>query len=174
MGKKQDAIYQQLLAAITALQKPESNPAQNALTQEALSSADYFKKGDFSSMPKGMVFDFKAPQEQMKQYQNLTNVGNEGTFALGADGGDSQKIAKNYLNDKFARDASQNYQDNISGAANKTKDMLAQAAGAKGQTDNSVISALSSLYQNMPKSNGWLGGLLSMGGALGSAALTKW
>ncbi|HXG82647.1 MAG TPA: hypothetical protein VNI84_01345 [Pyrinomonadaceae bacterium] len=176
MGKKKDRLYTQLLAAITKMQNPESNPAQNYLTQESMAGAEFLKKGDFAQLPKGMFFDFQMPGEQLKQYKNLKDVGSEGTFALGADGGGAHENAKNYLTDKFARDAAQNYQTNISGAASNIRGGLGQAAGAKGATDANVIGALQGLYSSMPKGGGLmsvLGPLMGMGGQLGAAAITK-
>ena len=64
MGRKEKEIYSSLLAAIKNMQNPASNPAQNALTNEALAAADVIKKGDFTHLPKGMFFDFDSPVEQ--------------------------------------------------------------------------------------------------------------
>ena len=82
-SKQQKRAFAALEAAVAKLSQPENNPAQNALTQEALAGADYLKKGDFSSLPKGQYFNFEMPAAQLEKYRNLTNVGNEGTFALG-------------------------------------------------------------------------------------------
>ena len=80
-----------------------------------------------------------------------------------------------YLKDRFARDASQNYQNNIAGAGMDIRNALGQAAGAKGQTDASIISALQGLYGSpaLNKPSGW-GSVLVMAGQLGSAAISKW
>lgn len=182
MGKKQDAIYSQLLAAITKLQNPESNKAQNFLTTEAMAGADFLKKGDFSQLPKGMFFDFKMPGEMMTAYKKAINVNQGGTFALaGGAGGDmggrtkAQGLQSKYLSDKFARDSAQNYQDNISNAGGNIRNSLAQAAGATTQNQMGVIGALQGLYGSPALNKPGIGGqLLGMAANLGSAAITKW
>lgn len=177
MGKKEKEIYSSLLAAIKNMQNPAANPAQNALTTEALAAADFFKKGDFTSLPKGMIFDFDNPVQQRENYLKTMNAGNEGTFALGAGTGGGDGAARSadtqgkYLNDKFARDAAANYQDNVREASGRAQNMLTQAAGSTQQNQSSIVGALQNLYGAVPKGNSWLGGLLSMGGAIGSAAL---
>lgn len=155
-------MYEKLLAAITSMQNPASNPAQNALTNEALAGADYFKKGDFSTLPKGMSFDFEMPGQEIDRYKKFKNVGKEGTFALGDTGGMGAafKTQSGYMDDKFARDASQNYQDNIRGASGNVRNMLMQAAGAKSGNDSQIISALQGLYGSIPKGKSlmdWIG-----------------
>lgn len=180
MGKKEKEAYNALMAAIRNMQNPASNPAQNALTQEALAAADFFKKGDFTTLPKGYIFDFEDPVKQQEAYKKAINVGNEGVFALGAGTGGGDGAARavdtqsKYLSDKFGRDTAQNYQNNISNAGMKTREMLAQSAGANSQNQSAVIGALSSLYGTVPKGTSWLGGLLGMAGSLGSAAIGKW
>lgn len=182
MGKKSDKIYQQLLSAITSMQNPANNQAQNALTTEALAGADWLKKGEYSQMPKGMFFNFENPTQQLDQYKKFANVNQGGTFALAnGQGGDTGGRTKatdlqgKYLKDRFARDASQNYQNNIAGAGMDIRNALGQAAGAKGQTDANVISALQNLYGSpaLNKPSGW-GSILGMAGQLGSAAISKW
>lgn len=161
------------------MQNPAANPAQNFLTTEALSGADFLKKGDYSQLPKGMFFDFKMPGEQLDQYKKFANVNQGGTFALanGASGDmggrtNATALQGKYLKDKFARDASQNYQDNISLAAGNIRGSLQNAAGAKSNTDASVISALQNLYGSPALNKPGIGGaLLGMAGQLGGAAI---
>lgn len=182
MGKKQNAIYEQLLASIKAMQNPASNPAQNYLTQEAMAGADFLKKGEYSQLPKGMFFNFKNPTEQLDQYKKFANVNQGGTFALAnGQGGDMSGRSKatdlqgKYLRDRFARDSSQNYQDNISLAAGNIQGALGQAAGAKGQTDANVISALQNLYGSpaLNRPSIW-GSVLGAVGGVASSALGGW
>lgn len=176
MGKKTKALYQQLLNAITKMQNPESNPAQNFLTNEAIAGANWLKSGDYSQMPKGMFFNFEGPAAQMDRYQRMTDVSPTGTFALadGAGRGKSMGLATQYLKDKFARDASNNYQNNIAGAAGNIQGALGQAAGAKAGNDQAVIGALQGLYHTMANKPNMGGALLGAIGGLGASAITKW
>lgn len=181
MGTRQNQIYSQLLAAITKLQNPESNQAQNFLTQEAMAGANFLKKGDFSQLPKGMFLDFKMPAEMVNAYKRAINVNQGGTFALaGGAGGDmggrtnAQALQSKYLSDKFARDSAQNYQDNISNAAGNIRGALAQSAGATAQNQMGVIGALQGLYGSPALNKPGIGGqLLGMAGALGGGALSS-
>lgn len=167
------ATIQQMQAEIKKMSDPANNPAQQYLTNEAIAGADWLKKGDFSQLPKGMYFDFKNPVEQNEQYKKLANVNQGGTFAL-ADGsgrGDAQGIQSKYLSDKFARDASQNYQDNIANAAGNIRSGLGAAAGAKTGLDQQIFGALqgmSGTLQAMPQKKPWWQSLLS--GGLSAAA----
>jgi hypothetical protein len=163
--KKAAKTLEDLTKKIADLSNPESNPAQNYLTQEAIQGAEYFKKGDYSSVPKGMFFNFQSPVDQMKQFDNYSNVGKEGNYAL-ADNegmGNAISLAGDYRKNLFARDASQNFQNNIAGASDTIRGALGQASGAKGATDASTINALQGLYQLQPKGNGALPGLAKAG-----------
>ena len=177
MGKKSKQIYNELLAQIRKMNDPAANPAQQMLTNEALGAANWLKAGDFSQLPKGMFFDFEGPAEQLKRYNAAANVSKDGTFALGQDSGGmagrAMDTQSKYLGDKFARDVAQNYQNNIANVRTNAMGALQQSAGATSQNQSAVVGALSNLYQSMPKGNSWLGGLLSMGGSLGAAALNK-
>lgn len=156
------------------MQNPASNPSQQFLTNQALEGANYFQKGEFSTLPKGMFFDFKMPQEDILKYKKLTNVGQGGTFALArnGEGGRSraQALQGKYLSDRFARDTMQNYQDNISNASGRVTAGLQQAAGAKSGQDSQVISALQNMYSmmaNQPEKKSKWGSIL---GGIGSIA----
>ncbi len=167
------AAIQQMQTQINKMNDPASNPAQQYLTNEALDGANWLKKGDYSQMPKGMFFDFKNPVEQNEQYKKLANVNQGGTFALAdqTGRGQAQGIQSKYLSDKFARDASQNYQDNIAGAAGNIRAGLGAAAGAKTGLDSQIFGALqgmSGTLQAMPKKTPWWQSLLS--GGLSAAA----
>ncbi len=170
MSKEQKALYAQMTAMLAQMQNPATNPAQQYLTNEALAGADYLKKGDFSTLPKGMFFDFKMPQEDIARYKKLTNVNQGGTFALannmGAGGrSKAQALQGKYLSDRFARDTQQNYQDNISKASGNIRGGLQQAAGYKTNQDSAIMSALNQTYQHAPKGFNWgslLGGIGGM------------
>lgn len=167
MGKKQNAVYAEMMALLKKMQNPEENKAQNFLTTEALAGADWLKKGDFSQLPKGMFFDFQMPAEQMRQYEKASNVGRTGTFALGDHGGmgAAVKTQSQFLGDKFARDAAQNYQNNVRGVGDKVQNSLIQASGAKSQNDSAVITALQNLYGSPALNKPGVGGALI--GAIG-------
>jgi len=197
MSKQTDQIYAQLLPAIQKLQQipqwhPGDNPAQDALTSNALAGNDWLQKGDYSQLPKGQFFNFQMPQEQMDEYKRLTNVNQGGTFALAANNRGSGATAatdlqNKYLQDKFARDASQNYQNNIANASNNIQGALQQSSGANlqtqgldlqgqglyNQTQSGGVDALNNLYKTqLNKPNLW-GDVIKAGGALGAAAITK-
>jgi len=172
------AAIEGMKAQIAKMQEPSQNPAQQFLTNEALSGADWLKKGDYSQKPAGMFFDFKGPAEQVEQYKKFSNVSQDGTYAL-ADGGgrgEAQNLQKQYLNDKFARDASQNYQDNISNAAGNVRAGLGAAADAKSGLDTRVMSAmqgLTGILGSMPQKTPWWQSILGPAAQIGSSLITK-
>lgn len=151
--KALQAQLAQLQAAISQMQNPASNPAQQFLTQQALDGANYFQKGEFSTLPKGMFFDFQMPQQDIEKYKKLTNVNQGGTFALANNSaggrGAAQALQGKYLGDRFARDTQQNYQDNISRASGNVRQGLAQSASATSQNQGQVVSALANMYGQM-------------------------
>lgn len=178
MGKKRDQYLDMAIRMmqeqINAMKNPKSNPAQEALTNEALTGYEWLKRGDYAQKPTGMFFDFKNPVEQAEQYKKFANVNQGGTFALGdnAGKGQAQGLQSKYLSDKFARDASQNYQDNISNSAGNIRSALAGAAGQAGDQQAQIASAIGGfgkLVASMPQKTPWWQSLLSgvVGGASG-------
>lgn len=171
MSKQEKQIWAQLQAAIANLSNPKSNPAQDFLTNEAISAANFIKGGEYGkALPKGMFFDFQMPAQMNEQYKKLANVNQGGTFALaqGNEGGktSAQSLQGKYLADRFARDASQNYQNNISDASSNIRGALGQAAGATSQNQSAVVNALGSLYQMAPKKTSPWGSILGVAGGL--------
>lgn len=171
MSREEKQIFASLQAQLAAMQNPASSPAQQALTDQALAGSQYFQKGDYSTLPKGMFFDFQQPTDQINQYKKLTNVGQGGTFALANNGNVGGRTAATanagqYLNDKFARDAEQNYQTNISNASNRVVSGLQEAGSAKSQNDSAILSALSSMYNKPHQSSGILSGVLGAAGGI--------
>lgn len=180
MGKKEDqaqlaALQAQLMAAINNLTNPKSNPYQDFLGTQAINAANFYNKGEFSSIPKGMgmFYDFSMPAENVERYKKMTNVGQGGTFNLASTGNtgrtNAQGMASKYLNDRFARDASQNYQDNVRNAGTRIQSALGQASGASSQMQLGAIDAMNSMYgslnQRLGQKGGGIGGLL---GGIGS------
>lgn len=163
VSKKQDAIYNSLLAAIANMNKPPpENKAQNYLTDQAVAGAEFLKKGEFNQMPKGMFFNFDTPVQQLDTYKKLSNVNQGGTFALANGGADvggrsnATQLQGKYLTDKFARDASQNYQNNITNAAGNIQGALNQASNAQFGANGQLMSNnanVASAYGNLLGSN---------------------
>lgn len=150
---------------------PEVNQAQKALTDQALAASNALNTGDFRTLPKNMVFNFSRPAEEKKQYEMLTNASQTGTFGLGdsASSGKANALAGMYLKDKFARDAGENFQNNVSNAAGTVQNMLSQASGAEASRINSENNRLSSLIGNISNVYGMLKS--SKGPGIGSQIL---
>jgi len=157
MSKEGRAIFAKLTAALDKQANPAENPAQQFLTNQALAGADFINKGDFRTLPKGQYFNFEMPEEQLKQYKEAVNVGNEGSFALGDNegAGKSMELSKQYLIDKFARDSSLNFQNNIAQANENVNQGLQQASGYQTNQNSAVISALQGAMQVAPKGFRW-------------------
>lgn len=162
------------------------NAPETYLVNQAMGAAKQMETGDFRTLPKNMFFNFSRPAEEMKQYQMLTNAGATGTFGLADSGGQTKATALQgeYMKDKFARDSAQNFQANVSGAADNVQNALvgasgmeAQRLGFENQRQMGILNALGNLYgtQKTVNAQGGMGGaLLGMAGKLGEAAITKW
>lgn len=182
MSKEQKALYAKLTSMIDQMSRPQSNPAQNYLTNEALAGANWLKAGDYSSLPKGMFFNFEMPQEQLDRYKKAANVSQGGTFALAANapGGDvngrtsATNLQGKYLQDKFARDSGLNYQNNVANAAQNVYGALGQSANATSQNQANVVNALQGAFSSLPQHQSVWGSILGAVGGLGSAAISKW
>ena len=184
MGKQTQALYNQLIGLINQQMntKPEVNESQKYLTDQALAAAHQMDTGDFSTLPKNMFFNFSRPAEQKRQYEQLSNASNTGTFALGdtAGMGQANALQSKFMKDRFARDVGENYQNNIASAAGNVQNALAQSSSAEAnriafedQRKMGVINALGNLYQQKASQpSGW-GAALRMIGNLGSAAINK-
>lgn len=174
MSREQKQLYNTMNQLLQKQMQPESNPAQNFLTNQALESAEFIKSGDYRQLPKNSYFNFEMPEEQRRKYMESINIGGEGRFALGDNAGEGKAmgLAKNYLADKFARDTSLNFQNNISNASNNITAGLQQASGYKTGNDAAIINALQSAYSMAPKGFSWSG---LIGGALnaGTQLLSK-
>lgn len=125
-----------------------------------------------------MFFDFKMPAEQLDQYKKFANVNQGGTFALSNGTGRSAAtgVQSKYLSDRFARDASQNYQENVGNAAGNIRNQLAQASGASSQNSSAVINALGGMYSsllNKPQQPSIWGSLLGAVGQVAGGALSN-
>lgn len=157
MSKEEKALFAKLSAAIDKQMQPQSNPAQQFLTNQSLQGADFINKGDFRTLPKGMYFNFEMPGEQLKKYKDALNSGSEGTFALGdnAGAGNAMGLNKQYLMDKFARDTSQNYQNNIAQASSNVNAGLQQASGYETGQQQAVIGSLQAGLSAAPKGFRW-------------------
>lgn len=175
MGKKERELYAMILAEMRKMNEPKSNPAQEYLTNMALEGARTMQAGEFSQgkLPKGMFFNFDQPAEAIDRYKKMANVGQGGTFALGDNAGRGQAAAlqNKYLQDRFARDASQNYQNNIANAGMNINNALQQASGYQTNQQANIMNALQGLYSTQANKPSKWGNILGMVGTLGSAIL---
>lgn len=175
MSKAEKQLFSQLQATIANLQNPKSNPAQDYMSTQALQGAQFLQGNDYGTLPKGLFFNFDTPATAINQYKKYSNVGQGGTFALAdnAGRGQAQQLQGKYLQDKFARDASQNFQNNIANASGNIQNALSQSAGATNENQINSINALSSLFNSpkLKKTSIW-GTLLGQVGQLGSAAMS--
>lgn len=178
MGRRsraQAALYDEMRRYLQRLQDDDNNPAQKWLTQHALGAANWLTQGDYSQLPKGMFYNFEMPEESNRRAKRAFDVNQLGTFSLGDNGGRTKAagLQTQYLKDRFARDTSLNYQNNIAQAAGNIQNALAQASGAKTGMDSQIISAFNSLNQSpwlkRGGGNNWLGGLMQAGAQIGSA-----
>lgn len=186
MGKETKALYAKLTQMLDKQMNtpPPVNKAQEYLTNQSLQAAKDFETSNFATLPKNMFMNFQRPAEQRQQRELLMNAGTTGTFGLADAGGQtaSTRIQNEYLKDRFARDTSQNFQDNIGAAAANIQNALANASGAEAgriawedQRMMGVTGMLSNLYQFKKQTNqqgNLFGTILGAGAQVAGAALT--
>jgi hypothetical protein len=190
IGKKTKALYEELLKQIRAMQaapKPENKPL-DLMTQQAMEAAELLKSRDYNNLNKNgnMLLNFEMPAEQQRKRFLTTNAAKGGTFSLADNSGatGATKIAGQYMQDRFARDTAQNFQDNIQRAGDTTRATLATAAGGvmdanslEQQKRLAAMNALGSLYhtqKSVNSSNNPLGAILGGAATVGASAITKW
>ncbi len=170
-SKEQKALFKQMTELIKQMSNPASNPSQQWLSNEALSAANTLKTGEYSKqLPKGMYLNFQDPAERNAQYKKLANVNQGGTFALANNGNAGERTAAQalqgkYLSDRFARDSSQQYQNDISNAWNNVRSGLGQASGYQVNNQGAVMNALQGAYQNAPQKTNWFSSILPLAGS---------
>jgi hypothetical protein len=159
---------------------PPVNEAQKFLTDTALKDARFLEGGDFRNTPRSMFLNFDSPIEERKRYEMQTNANQTGTFALGNNGalGQATALQGNYLKDKFARDSSQNFQNNIATAATNVRGALGQASSAElqrqgfqSEREMAILNALAGMYSNKKSGSNALSSILGTVGQVGGAAL---
>lgn len=172
MGKK-NKIYNELLSELRKFSSGQTNPAQQQATSEALKGLNFFQKGDYRTLPTGYFFDFKTPAENIELYKRASNVSQDGLFGLGDTTGQGKQLAlqRQYLGDKFGRDAAANYEQNIGRAAQGVRESLNQASGASIQTSQIGLGTYGNLFNSLNKQGG--GGLLGAIGQIGGGILSS-
>ncbi len=153
MSKEEKALYAKLTAAVDAQMKPESNPAQERLTNVALSDAESLKSGQL----KFPYLDLSTSSETRRQLQKIINPSLGGTYGQQNVSGATKanQISGMAMNDQYARDAILNRQNSMFSMASDVNAKLQQASGAKYGNNQAVISGLNSAFQMAPKGFRW-------------------
>lgn len=156
-----------------------------------MAAAELLKSRDYRNLNKdgNMLLNFEMPAEEQRKREILTNASKSGTFGLAdnASAGKATALAGQYMQDKFARDSAQNFQNNIQRAGDTTRGVLATAAGGTADANAleqqrrlAALNSLGSLYNTQKSTNsqggaGILGGILGAGAGVASAAIEqKW
>jgi hypothetical protein len=190
MGKETKQLYQTVIKLLNQQmsQKPPENKPLDYITQQSIAGADLLKSRDYRNLGKdgNMFFDFQLPAEQQKARAMAYNANQTGTFGLAdnAGQGSAAQLASQYLKDKFARDTSQNFQDNIQQAGANIRGGLATAAGGVAGANaqeiarqQAILGQFADLYKfkkgtNQAASSGILSGII--GGAATALQGVKW
>lgn len=191
MGKQTKALYNTLIQMLNEERnrKPPENKPLDYITQQAIAGADLLKSRDYRNLAKdgNMFFDYQLPAEQQKARAMAYNANQTGTFGLSNNGAGQSKataLQDKFLKDKFARDTSQNFQDNIQQSASNIRGGLATAAGGVADSNSAevnrrmaIMNQFSDLYKFKKQANsqgGMLGSILGAGATVGAAAISKW
>lgn len=172
MSKKDRALFEKYLgmlqSSITKAEQP--NRYEGMLGGEFDELTDYFKKGDFQSLPKGQTVDLLP----LANYKRMLSYGQPGQGTV-AKGGANQLARDNMnqlSNDQLTRDWGQAYEQQIGNLRGRKDDLASLLMGVgntRSQNNVGNYSQLLSAFNSKSQKQG--GGFWSslLQGAAGAA-----
>ena len=141
-------------ASLAAVRQPSVGEA--ALTGEATGLLDWIKKGDYTSRPKNLFFNYADPAERQRKRELMMNAGSQGISALGQ-GANANLLAlnKQNLNDTWARDTAGQYESDVSQAGIRAAGMLGDVAGLENQREIGALGATSGMWNTNRNQPSW-------------------
>lgn len=158
-------------ASIAAVRTPSAGEA--ALTSEATGLMDWIKKGDYTSRPKNLFFNYADPAARQRKRELMMNSGPQGSAALGMGGANANLLALNRqnLNDEWARDEAGQYEQDVSQAGIRASGILGDVAGLENQREGMALGSTTSMWNTRDARPRWWETLLRSAQSGASAAM---
>lgn len=152
-GQKPDPKVEQT-KSLAAVRGPSVGEA--ALTGEATGLMDWIKKGDYTSRPKNLFFNYADPAQRQRQREQMMNAGPQGVAALGQ-GANANLLAlnKQNLSDTWARDMAGQYESDVSQAGIRAAGMLGDVAGLENAREGMALGSTTSSYNTQLAKPSW-------------------
>lgn len=163
-----------LMQQIQQMNQPSES--ERMLQSRAANTMNWLDSRDYRNLPTGTFIDFSTPAENMKRYETLMNASQNGTNAIGSDGGAAGKLQQKFMQDRFARDDAANFQQNVQRMAGEATNVLGSTAGMEMQRRMGAMNAVGGAYGQLasqPRQSLW-GSILGAGATIGAAAIKKW
>lgn len=163
MSKKQkpDPNKEQA-TSLAAVRQPSAGEA--ALTSEATGLMDWIKKGDYTTRPKNLFFNYADPATRARKRELMMNSRPQGIAALGYGSANPNLLAMNRQNlqDEWARDEAAQYESDVSQAGIRAAGMLGDVAGLENQREGLALGATSGMWNTRDSRPRWWESLLGM------------
>jgi len=143
-AKVDPAVQQQQQASLAAVRQPSAG--EQYLTNDATSTLDYIKAGDYTKRPKNLFFNFADPAQRDQNRRLMMNAGGQGVFALGSPSPNLLATQKQNLDDEWARDSAGQYEQDISNAQTQARGALGDVAGLANQRNLGALGATSGMW----------------------------
>ena len=127
---------------------------------------DWIRKGDYTSRPKNLFFNFADPAARQRKRELMMNAGPQGTAALGMGSANPNLLAMNRqnLNDEWARDTAGQYESDVAQAGLRASGILGDVAGLENQREGAALGATTSSFNTQIAKPSWWQILLSQAG----------
>lgn len=142
--KNQIDPKQQQTQSLAAVRAPSAGEA--ALTSEATGLMDWIHKGDYTTRPKNVFFNFADPAQRDAARRAQMNSGAQGIQALGAPNVNLLAMEKQNLDDQWARDTAGQYEQDVSQAGTRAAGELGDVASLENARELGTLGATTSSY----------------------------
>ena len=160
MSKKQKPDpYKEQAASLAGIDKP--GVGETALTGEATGLLDWIHKGDYTTRPKNLFFNYADPAQRARQRETMMNAGSQGVYALGAPSPNLLALNKQNLNDQWAQDMAGQYESDVSQAGIRASGALGDVAGMENARKLGRLGATTSGYNTQLNKPSWWQQLLN-------------
>lgn len=118
---------------------------------------DWIKKGDYTSRPKNLFFNYADPAARARKRELMMNSRPQGIAAIGMGSANPNLLALNRQNlqDEFERDSAAEYEQDISQAGIRASGILGDVAGLENQREGLALGSTTSMWNTNKNQVPW-------------------